>query len=166
MASAIWYPVERAMQSRHAGLTIPITAGLVTGTTLLVLRHMIGEDPEGRVLLVAIVAALVHAGIARLAVWSWRRLWREAPREGDRWNWVVYDLGVKRFGGVMALIMPPLNAVTVGWNSGTEERSIATVMVILMLWVGFFLWISLGLWGGYCWGRVMARAWGLTPPSA
>ena len=153
------------MQSRRAGLTIPIAAGIVTGATLLVLRHMIGEDPEGRVLLVAIAATLVHAGIARIAVWTWRRLWREAPRDGDRWNWVVYDLGVKRFGGVMALIMPPLNAVTVGWNDGSEERSLATVTVVLMLWVGFSLWISLGLWGGYWWGRVMARAWGVTPPS-
>ena len=165
MASPIWYPVERAMQWRHAGLTIPLAVGSVTGGALLALRHLVGEDPGERVSLVVIGAAVLQGIIARIAVWSWRRLWREAPREGDRWNWVVYDLGVKRFGGVMALIMPPLNAVTVGWNHSSEGRSVATVMVVLMLWVGFFLWLSLGLWGGYWWGRVMARAWGLRPPA-
>ena len=165
MASPIWYPVERAMQSRHAGLTIPLAVGIVTGGALLVLRHLVGEDPGERVLLVVVGAAVLQGIIARIAVWSWRRLWREAPREGDRWNWVVYDLGVKRFGGVMALIMPPLNAVTVGWSDSSEGRSVATLMVVLMLWVGFFLWLSLGLWGGYWWGRVMARAWGLKPPA-
>ena len=153
------------MQSRRAGLTIPFTVAIVTGGALLALRHMVGEDAGGQVLLLAILAAVAHGIIARIAVWSWHRLWREAPRDGDRWNWVVYDLGVKRFGGVMALIMPPLNAVTVGWNVSTEGRTVATVMVLLMLWVGFFLWLSLGLWGGYWWGRIMARAWGLKPPS-
>jgi len=153
------------MRSRHARLTVPLTVGVVTGSVMLVLRHVVGEDPEGRVLTVAIVAAAVHAGVAAIAVWSWQRLWRDAPREGDRWTWVVYDLGVKRFGGVMALIMPPLNALTIGWNDSSQGRAVATIIVLLMLWVGFFLWLSLGLWGGYWWGRVMARAWGLTPPS-
>jgi len=166
LASAIWYPVERAMESRRAGLTIPLAVGVVTGVALLALRHMVGADTERAVLLVAIVTAALHAVVARIAVWSWRRLWREAPREGDRWNWVVYDLGVKRFGGMMALIMPPLNAATVGWGDSSEGRAVATVMAVLMLWVGFFLWLSLGLWGGYWWGRVMARAWGLKPPSS
>jgi hypothetical protein len=153
------------MQSRHAGLTIPLAVGIVTGGALLALRRMVGEGPGERVLLIVIGAAVLQGVIARIAVWSWRRLWRDAPREGDRWNWVVYDLGVKRFGAVMALIMPPLNAVTVAWNDGTESRSVATLVVMLMLWVGFFLWLSLGLWGGYWWGRVMARAWGLRPPA-
>ncbi len=154
------------MQSRRAGLTIPLTVGVVTAGALFALRHMAGEDAGERVLMVVIAAALLLAGIARIAVWTWRRLWREAPRDGDRWNWVVYDLGVKRFGGVMALIMPPLNAVTVGWNDSPERRGVATIMVLLVLWVGFFLWLSLGLWGGYWWGRVMARAWGLKRPPA
>lgn len=166
MASVIWYPVERAMESRRATLTIPLAAGVVTGGILLVLRYMVGQDPEGIVLLVAIVTAALQAAVARVAVWSWRRLWREAPRDGDRWHWIVYDLGVKRFGGVMALIMPPLNAATVGWGDSADGRDIATLMALLMLWVGFFLWLSLGLWGGYWWGRVMARAWGLKPPSS
>lgn len=152
------------MESRRAGLTIPLVVGVVTGGVLLALRSMVGQDPEGTVLLIAIGTAVLQAVVARIAVWSWRRLWREAPREGDRWSWVVYDLGVKRFGGMMALIMPPLNAATVGWSDSAEGRNVATVMAVLMLWVGFFLWLSLGLWGGYWWGRIMARAWGLRPP--
>lgn len=164
--SVIWDPVDRVMRSHHAGLTVPLVVGFVTCAALLVLRHLIGEDAEGKVLLIAIVAAALHGGIARIAVWSWRRLWRDAPREGDRWNWVVYDFGVKRFGGMMAILMPPLNALTVGWSDSSQGRDVATIMVVLMLWVGFFLWLSLGLWGGYWWGRVMARAWGLTPPGS
>ena len=154
------------METKHAGLTIPLTVGVLTGSALLALRRMVGVAPGENVFLIVIGAAILQALIARIAVWSWRRLWREAPRDGDRWNWIVYDLGVKRFGGVMALIMPPLNAVTVGWNDSSEGRSVATLMVVLMLWVGFFLWLSLGLWGGYWWGRVMARAWGLKKPPA
>lgn len=163
MLQTIWYPIERIMAWRRARIVVPLVAGIVTCAALFALAGTRTVDTES-VVVAAVTLGILETIIAWCAVWTWQRIWRDpTPAEGT-WGQVVYRQGVKRLGGMMSLVMPPLNAFSTAWGDLGEGRGVATMSFLMVLWVGFFGWLAIGPWAGYWWGRFMARAAGIKKP--
>ena len=111
--------------------------------------------------LVALGLFVLLASLALvLGVWTWRRLWRH-PVGSDPYTVLVYRHGVRGFGVfmfvAMTFVVPLFEA----------ERPLGTALASPGFWGDILLRALIGvpvyLWGGYWWGRAMARFAGLRP---
>ena len=110
-----------------------------------------------------LVRYLILAGFvvvfALLARWTLRRLWR---RGTSAWGRIVYESGVRRFGVTMWLVWTFANPFWTAWDEG---RPLLSGTVLAQMIVNALVGVSLWLWAGYWWGRVLARVFGVLRPS-
>ena len=102
-----------------------------------------------------VVFGLVFIAISLANILTYRRLWRPATSPYDA---IVYARGVKQFGLSTWLAMTFLLPLY-QWH---EYRTLAGLAERIA--IGGMVGFSLGLWGGYAWGTVMAAAWGIRKP--
>lgn len=105
------------------------------------------------------IFALGAAAVLALGVWSWRRLWRHPVT--DPYSRLVYRRGVRRFGGllflVLTLVVPFLEPGALDAATVSSRRFWGDVLLRAVLNV------PLCLWAGYWFGRTMAWALGVRP---
>ena len=154
--------IDRLLRTPRARTWVPLTvAGAVFAFAALLKPTVFGD--LGRVVWLSLVA-IVLAVLALLGVLSWRRLWR---RGCDPYEQVVYDYGVRGFGWLGILAMPVMQAAGSIDRSWRELLSFEGAVTFVIMWAfALILWLPLGLWGGYGWGRSMAMFFGLKPSSS
>jgi hypothetical protein len=85
------------------------------------------------------------------AWWTIRKLWRPATTPREEW---IYTRGVKRFGVQTGILMTAFQL----YQSYQSSHSLAAFL--LMIPFSILLFTTIFLWGGYWWGKLMARRMG------
>jgi hypothetical protein len=98
-----------------------------------------------------LISGAIFAALLWLTLLTVRRLWRHGVERRDH---IIYDMGVRRFGALMASFQ--------AWhffyrlNHGFAEAFQHPAESLAVLALAAVFGIPLGLWCGYVWGRGMA----------
>jgi len=98
---------------------------------------------------------VASAGLALLARWTWRRLWR---RGRNRWEHLVYDHGVRRVGALMWVLSTLYLPISNAWERGIPILSALVLSTVLLQGL---VGVTTCLWLGYWAGRIMAALLGV-----
>lgn len=148
----------RAYAVYPAGVTLLTFVGLVV--PMSVARGRL-PSTTATVLLLALAGGygLVMVG----AVWTWRHFSGPATAATDPWSELVYERGVRQFGAPTPIV-PLLVAAWYAWLNHGEGVARMVSGALLGLWSTAILFLLLGPWMGYWWGRMMAAAFRLPRP--